>query len=91
MHGRVVEIEHNDSPLFAGIPSPFRATRYHSLALARPLPTELRETANCAGVPMAVEHRRRPQWGVQFHPESILTVSGHDLLRTFLRRAGQPV
>ena len=63
-------------PLFAGIPSPFQATRYHSLALAHPLPASLRETATCDGVPMAIEHRDRPQWGVQFHPESIATEHG---------------
>jgi para-aminobenzoate synthetase len=83
MHGRVVEIEHDGSPLFAGIPSPFRATRYHSLTLARPLPRSLRETANCDGVPMALEHRTRPQWGVQFHPESIATEHGKRLLENF--------
>jgi para-aminobenzoate synthetase len=83
MHGRVVAVEHDGSPLFAGIPSPFRATRYHSLALATPLPSALRETATCAGVPMALEHRTRPQWGVQFHPESIATEHGKRLLANF--------
>ena len=60
MHGRVVEIEHDGSPLFAGIPSPFKATRYHSLALAHPLPASLREIATGDGVPMALEHRTAP-------------------------------
>ena len=83
MHGRVVEIEHDGSPLLAGIPSPFTATRYHSLALRTPLPSALRETASCAGVPMALEHRARPQWGVQFHPESIATEHGKQLLANF--------
>jgi para-aminobenzoate synthetase len=83
MHGRVVEIEHDGSPLFAGIPSPFRATRYHSLALARPLPNSLREIATRDGNPMALEHRTRPQWGVQFHPESIATNHGKRLLENF--------
>jgi len=83
MHGRVVEIEHDGSPLFAGIPSPFRATRYHSLALTQPLPPPLREIARCDGVPMALEHRARPQWGVQFHPESIATDHGKRLLENF--------
>jgi len=83
MHGRVVEIEHDGSPLFAGIPSPFRATRYHSLALTDPLPSSLREIARCDGVPMALEHRDRPQWGVQFHPESIATDHGRRLLENF--------
>jgi para-aminobenzoate synthetase len=83
MHGRVVEIEHDGSPLFAGIPNPFEATRYHSLALTHPLPTSLREIATAEGVPMAIEHRTRPQWGVQFHPESIATPQGKRLLENF--------
>jgi para-aminobenzoate synthetase len=83
MHGRVVEIEHDGSPLFAGIPSPFQATRYHSLALTHPLPTTLRGIATAEGVPMAIEHRERPQWGVQFHPESIATPQGKRLLENF--------
>jgi para-aminobenzoate synthetase len=83
MHGRVVEIEHDGSHLFAGIPSPFEATRYHSLALAPPLPPSLREIATAGGVPMAIEHRTRPQWGVQFHPESIATEHGKCLLENF--------
>jgi para-aminobenzoate synthetase len=83
MHGRVVAIEHDGSPLFAGIPSPFAATRYHSLALSRPLPPSLREIASCDGVPMAIEHRHRPQWGVQFHPESVATEHGARLLSNF--------
>lgn len=83
LHGRVVAVEHDDSPLFAGIPSPFEAVRYHSLALAHPLPDSLRETASCERVPMALEHRDRPQWGVQFHPESIATKHGKQLIANF--------
>src|SRR5690349_17344982 len=83
MHGRVVEVHHDGTGLFAGIPSPFQATRYHSLALAAPLPSALRQTATCAGVTMAVEHSDRPQWGVQFHPESIATEHGKQLLANF--------
>ncbi|HMI81767.1 MAG TPA: aminodeoxychorismate synthase component I [Solirubrobacterales bacterium] len=83
MHGRVVSVEHDGSGLFAGIPSPFNAVRYHSLALAHPLPPSLREIAACDGVPMAVAHRTRPQWGVQFHPESIATEHGASLLANF--------
>jgi len=83
MHGRVASIEHDDTPLFAGLPSPFQATRYHSLALTRPLPPTLRETATADGIPMAVEHRTRPRWGVQFHPESIATPLGKPLLENF--------
>jgi para-aminobenzoate synthetase len=83
LHGRVVAVEHDWSQLFAGIPSPFEATRYHSLALKQPLPPSLREIATCDGVPMAIEHRTRPQWGVQFHPESIATEHGKRLLTNF--------
>jgi len=83
LHGRVAAVEHDGRGLFAGIPNPFQATRYHSLALTPPLPATLRETANCDGVPMAVEHRHRPQWGVQFHPESIATEHGARLLANF--------
>jgi para-aminobenzoate synthetase len=83
LHGRVVAVKHDGSRLFAGIPCPFQATRYHSLALAHPLPSSLREIATCDGVPMAIEHRDRPQWGVQFHPESIATEHGAQLLANF--------
>jgi len=83
MHGRVVEIEHDGSSLFAGIPNPFKATRYHSLSLKRPLPSSLRGIATADGVPMAIEHRTRPQWGAQFHPESIATPHGKRLLENF--------
>ncbi|HKF83505.1 MAG TPA: aminodeoxychorismate synthase component I [Solirubrobacterales bacterium] len=83
LHGRVVAVEHDGSQLFAGIPSPFEAVRYHSLALPHPLPSSLREIATCNGVPMALEHRDRPQWGVQFHPESIATEHGAQLLTNF--------
>jgi para-aminobenzoate synthetase len=91
LHGRVATIEHDSSPLFAGIPNPFQATRYHSLALTRPLPTSLGEIATCDGVPMAIEHRDRPLWGVQFHPESIATKQGKQLLSNFrdLSRSGR--
>jgi anthranilate synthase/aminodeoxychorismate synthase-like glutamine amidotransferase len=83
MHGRVATIEHDGSSLFAGIPSPFRAVRYHSLALTHPLPATLRETASSDSVPMAAEHHHRPQWGVQFHPESIATEHGKQLIENF--------
>jgi len=83
MHGRVAAIEHDGTGLFAGIPSPFQATRYHSLALARPLPSNLRETATADGIPMALEHCERPQYAVQFHPESIATEHGRRLLENF--------
>ena len=61
MHGRIATIEHDGSPLFTGIPSPFAAVRYHSLALTHPLPAALRETATSDGVTMAVAHRHRPK------------------------------
>jgi para-aminobenzoate synthetase len=83
MHGRLSEVHHDGSRLFAGIPSPFRAVRYHSLGLAHPLPPALREIATANGVPMAIEHKTRPQWGVQFHPESIATHHGRQLLQNF--------
>ncbi|MGN6253563.1 MAG: glutamine amidotransferase-related protein, partial [Solirubrobacterales bacterium] len=83
MHGRLSAVHHDGSPLFAGIPSPFRAVRYHSLGLARPLPPSLREIASAGGVPMAIEHKTRPQWGVQFHPESIATDFGRRLIENF--------
>jgi para-aminobenzoate synthetase len=84
MHGRVGAVEHAGAPLFAGIPERFEATRYHSLCLERPLPDELEEIARGDdGVVMAVAHRSRPQWGVQFHPESIATEHGRRLLANF--------
>jgi para-aminobenzoate synthetase len=84
MHGRVRAVEHDGSPLFAGIPRRFEATRYHSLRLQRPLPADLEEIAWADdGTVMAVVHRSRPQWGVQFHPESIATEHGRRLLANF--------
>jgi len=84
MHGRVRAVEHDGSPLFAGIPERFEATRYHSLCLQRPLPSELEEIAWADdGTVMALAHRHRPQWGVQFHPESIATEHGRRLLANF--------
>jgi anthranilate synthase component 2 len=86
MHGKLSSIEHDGRGLFQGLPSPFRATRYHSL-IAEPasLPACLAVTARTAeGVIMAIAHRERPIWGVQFHPESIETEHGHRLLENFL-------
>ena len=84
LHGRVRTVEHTGAALFAGIPARFEATRYHSLCLERPLPAELEEIAwDDDGVPMAVAHRARPQWGVQFHPESVATEHGRRLLANF--------
>jgi para-aminobenzoate synthetase len=84
MHGRIRAVEHAGAPLFAGIPPRFEAVRYHSLCLARPLPPDLEEIAWADdGVAMALAHRSRPQWGVQFHPESVATEHGRRLLANF--------
>ncbi|HEX5927971.1 MAG TPA: aminodeoxychorismate/anthranilate synthase component II [Solirubrobacterales bacterium] len=84
MHGRQRAVEHAGDPLFAGIPRRFEAVRYHSLCLRGPLPPELEATAwGDDGVVMAVAHRDRPQWGVQFHPESVATEHGRRLLANF--------
>jgi para-aminobenzoate synthetase len=85
-HGQTSPIHHDGTGLFAGLPSPFDAVRYHSL-VATTLPDTLEPIATSAdGVLMGVRHRHRPQWGVQFHPESIRTEHGHRLLANFLRQ-----
>jgi anthranilate synthase component 2 len=90
MHGKTSRIRHAGAPLFAGLADGFIATRYHSLAVAREtLPDVLEVTAwTDDGEIMGLSHRSRPIHGVQFHPESILTDSGHRLLGNFLRLAG---
>ncbi|RME63948.1 MAG: aminodeoxychorismate/anthranilate synthase component II [Caldilineae bacterium] len=86
MHGKVSKVHHKDTPLFRGIPSPFTATRYHSLIVEEPLPEVLEPTAfTTEGELMGLQHRSKPIFGVQFHPESILTEYGHELLANFLR------
>ena len=88
MHGKLSAIEHRGQGIFEGLPSPFSATRYHSL-VAEPasLPACLAATAWTAdGVIMAIEHKDLPVYGVQFHPESIETEHGHRLLGNFLAR-----
>jgi len=88
MHGKLSAVEHEGRGILRGLPSPFAATRYHSL-VAEPesLPACLEVTARTAdGVIMALEHKELPVWGVQFHPESIETEHGHQLLRNFLER-----
>ncbi|MCA9055022.1 MAG: aminodeoxychorismate/anthranilate synthase component II [Planctomycetaceae bacterium] len=90
IHGRASEIRHDGTRLFEGLPNPLTVGRYHSL-VAEPesLPGELRVTASMSdGVIMALEHRQLPVFGVQFHPESVLTVGGHMLLKNFLSLAG---
>ena len=86
MHGKTSPIEHEGRSVFRGLPSPFTATRYHSLAVRREtLPDVLEVTAWTAdGEIMGLAHRSRPIHGVQFHPESIATEHGHDLLANFL-------
>jgi para-aminobenzoate synthetase len=84
VHGRADRISHAGAPLFDGIPSGFYGVRYHSLRLASPLPPALEEIAWADdGTTMAVAHRSLPQWGVQFHPESIATEHGRRLLANF--------
>ncbi|MGW3953576.1 aminodeoxychorismate synthase component I [Streptomyces sp. NPDC004752] len=97
-HGRLSPVLHDGTDLFAGLPDGFQAVRYHSLA-ATDLPEELEATARTPdGVLMALRHRHRPLWGVQFHPESISTEYGHEILANFARltrehraRRGLPV
>jgi anthranilate synthase/aminodeoxychorismate synthase-like glutamine amidotransferase len=86
MHGKTSEVRHHGTGVFAGLPDPLTATRYHSLVVeADSVPDCLEVTAETAdGTVMGLRHREHPIEGVQFHPESILTGSGHDLLRNFL-------
>ncbi len=88
MHGKTSAIEHDGKGVFAGLPQPFEATRYHSLVIEEAsLPAVLEVTARTAdGEIMGVRHRDRPVEGVQFHPESILTQVGKPLLENFLER-----
>ena len=87
MHGKTSSIRHNGDGVFHGLPNPFSATRYHSLAIDPDgLPNDLRVSATAPdGEIMGVAHREYPVFGVQFHPESILTEAGYDLLRNFLQ------
>jgi len=87
MHGKTSMVGHDGRGVFEGLPNPFEAIRYHSLAIAPDsVPPELEVSARSeSGVIMGVRHRTLPIEGVQFHPESILTSNGHDLLRNFLR------
>lgn len=86
VHGRTSLVEHDACRLFAGLPNPLTATRYHSLIVPEAgLPTSLRPTGRTPdGVLMAFEHTTWPTFGVQFHPESVLTTGGHRLLHNFL-------
>ncbi len=87
MHGKTSLIKHDGRDLFEGMPNPFAATRYHSLVIQRDsMPDTLEITAETEeGEIMGVRHKELPIWGVQFHPESILTENGRTILRNFLR------
>jgi anthranilate synthase/aminodeoxychorismate synthase-like glutamine amidotransferase len=85
VHGKTTEIEHDGRTIFAGLPRPLTVGRYHSLVVdADSLPDVLEPTASGGGVLMGVRHRRLPAEGVQFHPESVLTDAGKQLLENFL-------
>ena len=85
MHGKTSPIYHHGQGIFDGLPSPFEATRYHSLIVDEPLPDCLEVTAFTGeGEVMALRHKQHPTFGVQFHPESILTRHGKQLLRNFM-------
>ena len=96
MHGKTSLVEHNDSLIFAGLNHPFTATRYHSLAIVREtLPNDLLVTAetiksetSAGGVIMGVQHASLPIYGVQFHPESVLTEGGYQMLGNWLESIG---
>ena len=90
MHGRTSEVEHSQTPLFQNIPSPFRVCRYHSLVVQpQSLPATLQISATTDGhTVMALEHPALPVFGVQFHPEAVLTQYGFQLLKNFLTMAG---
>jgi len=93
LHGKTSEVVHDGEGVLAGLPSPFTATRYHSLAVeSSTFPAELEVTGRTpSGIVMALRHRELPIEGVQFHPESVLTEGGHQLLATWLRQCGVEV
>jgi anthranilate synthase/aminodeoxychorismate synthase-like glutamine amidotransferase len=84
VHGKATSIEHDGRTIFTGLSSPLTVGRYHSLVVDAELPDCLEETARGDGVVMGVRHRELPAEGVQFHPESVLTEQGHELLANFL-------
>jgi para-aminobenzoate synthetase component 2 len=92
MHGKTSQIEHDDSAFYDGVPQPFTATRYHSLAIVdSTVPSELVVTSRTeGGVIMGVKHADLPIYGVQFHPESVLTEGGYRMLGNWLAVAGLP-
>ncbi len=90
MHGKTSPIYHDAQGLFAGIPNPFQAGRYHSLVVTAPLPEELRVTAYTQeGEVMGIRHKEFPLEGVQFHPESVLTEHGKQILCNFIHYGGK--
>ncbi len=93
LHGKTSEVEHDGTGVLAGLPSPFIATRYHSLAVdAAALPAEIAVTGRTpSGIVMAMRHTTLPIEGVQFHPESVLTQGGHRMLANWLRVVGHDV
>ena len=93
LHGKTSQVHHNGAGVLAGLPSPFTATRYHSLTI-RPdtVAPELEVTGRTeSGVIMSLRHRELPIHGVQFHPESVLTDGGHRMLANWMAEAGHPV
>ena len=92
MHGKTSRVVHGDSTIFTGVPETFTATRYHSLAVVDgTVPVELAVTARTeGGVIMALQHRDAPVFGVQFHPESVMTEGGHRMLANWLGVVGDP-
>ena len=92
MHGKTSLIRHDESEFYAGVPQPFRATRYHSLAVVDgTVPDELEVTSRTqGGVIMGLRHREAPLFGVQFHPESVLTEGGYRMLGNWLATTGLP-
>ena len=86
MHGKTSEVDHDGRGVFAGLPDPFTATRYHSLVVAADSIPDCLEVGatTVGGIVMGLRHRELPIHGVQFHPEAVLTVGGHDILRNFL-------
>jgi para-aminobenzoate synthetase component II len=93
LHGKTSEVRHAGDGVLAGLPDPFTATRYHSLAVVEStLPPEIEVTGRTeSGIVMAMRHRSLPIEGVQFHPESVLTQGGHRVLANWLQRCGAEI